>query len=138
MTIYAFTDGASRGNPGESGVGVVLKDDAGKTIFSAGGYIGLATNNVAEYEALLICLRTVRATSCRRLIIHSDSELMVRQVQGSYRVRDAKLKKYYDAVQKLLRTAPFEFSIVHIDRALNKEADALANAGIDSKQVFTV
>jgi ribonuclease HI len=138
MTIYAFTDGASRGNPGESGIGFVLKDDQGNVMFKDSGYLGTATNNIAEYQALIACLRKVMTTPCRKLVVHSDSELMVRQMQGVYRVRDKVLQEHFRSVHQLLANAPFEFSIVHIERALNKEADALANVGIDSKRALQV
>jgi ribonuclease HI len=135
VTIHAYTDGASRGNPGESGIGVLLKDEHGATIFSSSRYIGKATNNVAEYEALLCCLSAVADRECKKLIVHSDSELMVRQIQGSYRVRDKNLQKYYQKVYGCLQNAPFEFTIVHIDRGLNREADRLANQAIDSRAI---
>jgi ribonuclease HI len=133
VIISAYTDGASRGNPGESGYGFLLKDEKGTLLHSASGYLGQATNNIAEYEALLACLKQVMTMSCERLIVHSDSELMVRQLNGIYRVKDVKLRKYYQTVTDLLRSAPFRFEIRHVERALNSEADKLANEGIDSR-----
>jgi ribonuclease HI len=138
MIIYAFTDGASRGNPGESGIGILLKDEQGNIIFSGGGYIGTATNNTAEYEALLTCLKKAQETQCDKLVVHSDSQLMVRQLQGKYRVKDKNLQKYYLQVHQLLQEVPFKFEIVHVDREQNREADLLANAGIDSKQKLRI
>lgn len=131
MTLLGFTDGASRGNPGESGIGVILRNDQGTTVSLIGEYIGRATNNVAEYRALLRCLALARELGCTRLIVHSDSELMVRQLQGRYRVKDAALKRHYSEVQIALKQAPFSFEIRHIDRLQNKDADALANRAID-------
>lgn len=138
MTLFAYTDGASRGNPGESGIGVVLKDELGVIVFSGSGYIGKATNNIAEYQALLGCLKKALTTPCKRLIVHSDSELMVRQLKGEYRVKDKTLQGLYGEARKLLQGAPFQFSIVHIERALNKEADLLANEGIENKTAFSI
>jgi ribonuclease HI len=138
MTIYAACDGASRGNPGESGIGIIFRDDQGKVIFSAGGYIGSATNNIAEYEALLACITKARALKCAKLVVRSDSQLMVRQIQGTYRVKDAKLKKYFQRVKELMQSSAFEFEIIHVDREDNREADMLANAGIDSKQTLSI
>lgn len=134
MTLHAYTDGASRGNPGESGIGFILRDDTGKNIFSACGYIGQTTNNSAEYEALLRCLEKASALGCTKLVAHSDSELMVRQIRGEYRVKDKKLQKYFEQVRTVLAAAPFSFEIKHIARALNHDADVLANEGIDRKQ----
>jgi ribonuclease HI len=134
VTLYANTDGASRGNPGESGIGIICRDNEGNVVFSGGGYIGTATNNVAEYEALIACLRRAQALPCTKLVLSSDSELMVRQIRGQYRVKDKNLQRYYQLVKQLLASAPFRFEIVHIEREKNHEADQLANAGIDSKQ----
>lgn len=138
MTIHAFTDGASRGNPGESGVGVILKDVHGNVLTTVSGYIGTTTNNEAEYSALIACLKVAMKTSCRDLIVHSDSELMVRQMQGKYKVKEPRLKDYVQQVRALMSQASFQFKILHILRERNKEADELANLGIDSRQPLRV
>ncbi|MCX6134143.1 MAG: ribonuclease HI family protein [Ignavibacteriales bacterium] len=138
MTVHAFTDGAARGNPGESGIGVIFKDEQGATLVKLHGYIGETTNNVAEYTALLACLKSAPKTKCSRLVVHSDSELMVRQVLGEYKVKDLKLKVLYLKVRRLLAAAAFEFEIKHVRRELNKEADELANLGIDSRKAIKV
>ncbi|MGA2623939.1 MAG: ribonuclease HI family protein [Bacteroidota bacterium] len=132
MTVYAYTDGASRGNPGESGIGILLKDDAGNVLYSGSDYIGKATNNKAEYRALIACLNKAKETGCKKLVVHSDSELMVRQIQGTYKVRNKDLRQFVDEVRRLLKDASFEFSIVQVSREENRDADLLANAGIDS------
>jgi ribonuclease HI len=132
MTILAYTDGASRGNPGESGVGILLKDELGSVIGSYCGYIGQATNNIAEYTALAACLKIVQKFECSNLIVHSDSELMVRQLHGKYKVKDAKLKKYFQDIQAILTSFPFQFTIKHVRREENRDADQLANRGIDT------
>jgi ribonuclease HI len=137
MTIYGNTDGASRGNPGESGIGVILRDAKGNVLFSGSGYIGKATNNVAEYEALIACLRKAQSLDCKKLIVQSDSELMVKQLRGEYRVKDKKLQKYFQHAKQLLSSATFDFQIIHIEREKNRDADLLANDGIDSKQQLT-
>ncbi|HEY5615806.1 MAG TPA: ribonuclease HI family protein [Bacteroidota bacterium] len=138
MTIFAFIDGASRNNPGESGIGVILKDENGATLKEEFGFIGTATNNIAEYSALRRCLQVVRDMTCTKLVVHSDSELMVKQMNGTYRVRDAALKKHFQAVHSLLQDVQFTFEIKHVVRELNKEADQLANLGIDTKRRVTV
>ena len=136
MTILAYTDGASRGNPGESGVGIVLKDERGNVIASQYGYIGTTTNNVAEYTALVACLKLVQTTGCSELVVHSDSELMVRQLNGQYKVKDAGLRKHFQHIQSLLGASPFQFTIKHIPREKNQEADELANRGIETKTML--
>ena len=136
MTILAYTDGASRGNPGESGVGVVLKNEQGTVIESQYGYIGQATNNIAEYTALAACLKLVQRIECSSLIVHSDSELMVRQMNGEYKVKDAELKKHFHNIQTMLTSSSFQFTIKHVPREKNREADQLANRGIDTKKVL--
>jgi ribonuclease HI len=138
MTVYAFTDGAARGNPGESGIGVIFKDEQGITLAKLHGYIGETTNNIAEYTALLACLKSAPKTKCTRLVVHSDSELMVRQLLGEYKVKDPNLKALYLKVHRLLAKAAFEFEIKHVRRELNKEADQLANLGIDSRKAIRV
>jgi ribonuclease HI len=134
MKIVAHTDGASRGNPGESGIGIRMNDEKGNLLVSLSDYLGVATNNVAEYRALLECLKLAGETGCSNLIVHSDSELMVRQIQGTYKVKDPDLKRYFQEVQQLLAGAPFSFEIRHVAREQNKTADELANRGINLKR----
>ncbi len=138
MTILAYTDGASRGNPGESGVGIILKDELGNVIKSHFGYIGQATNNIAEYTALAACLKLMKGIECDNLVVHSDSELMVRQLNGQYKVKDKGLKKHFLNIQKILTASPFKFVIKHVPRDENHEADKLANRGIDTKKYLKV
>jgi ribonuclease HI len=137
MTLRAFTDGASRGNPGESGIGILVRNEKGDTLMSLNGYIGVATNNIAEYTALITLLRRLHAVPCTHLVVHSDSELMVRQVNGRYKVRDPELKKLHDTVSRLISSLPCTVEIRHIPREQNGEADRLANEGIDSKRPVT-
>ena len=132
--MFAFTDGASRGNPGESGIGLIARDIDGKRILTDYGYIGRTTNNIAEYTALIVLLKRVRETPCTRLVSHSDSELMVRQVNGTYKVKDKGLKEKHRMVLDLLHASRFEFELKHIPREENAEADELANRAIDSRK----
>ncbi|MGA9408588.1 MAG: ribonuclease HI family protein [Bacteroidota bacterium] len=140
MTIHGFTDGAARGNPGQGGIGVVLKDESGTVLAKEKKYLGKVTNNVAEYTALIECLKRVNTlfggangVSCSKLVLYSDSELMVRQLNGEYKVKDRTLKKLFDEVHNLLHSSAFEFSINHVPRERNKEADVLANESIDEQ-----
>lgn len=134
MILNAFTDGASRGNPGESGIGILVKTENGEIVLSVHGYIGKTTNNVAEYTALLALLKRVKALRCDRLIVHSDSELMVRQVNGDYKVKDTNLKRQFQKVSKLIDSLPCGFELRHVSREENSEADRLANRGIESRK----
>jgi ribonuclease HI len=133
MILHAFTDGASRGNPGESGIGIVVRDGDSEVLFTMNGYIGLATNNVAEYRALLALLQRVKDMECARLVVHSDSELMVRQVNGQYKVKDEQLRKYHRQVTAAISALPFPVELKHIPRHENRDADRLANLGIDTR-----
>jgi ribonuclease HI len=133
MTLHAYTDGASRGNPGESGIGIIVKNGNSEVLFSLNGYIGTTTNNVAEYTALLILLRRMAGLSCTHLVVHSDSELMVRQLNGQYKVKDAALRTYYQQVIAAIASLPFTVELKHIPREENRDADKLANLGIDTK-----
>jgi ribonuclease HI len=136
MRLTAFTDGASRGNPGDAAIGIIIKGEDGATVATKKRYLGTATNNVAEYTALLECIELVHASEtfrCTDLVVQTDSELMARQINGQYKVKDAGLKVLFERVKKALAGAPFTFTIRHIPRSLNKEADALANEAIDTK-----
>ncbi len=136
MKLTAFTDGASRGNPGNAAIGIVVKDDQGNTVSTYKKYLGTTTNNVAEYSALLQCIEMVKSSEtfhCTHLVIQTDSELMARQVNGEYKVKDPGLKVLFQKVKTALTSASFEFTIRHIPRSLNSEADTLANEAIDSK-----
>lgn len=136
MRLTAFTDGASRGNPGEAAIGIVIKDGDGRTVATKMRYLGTATNNAAEYTALLECIELVRNSGtleCSELLVNTDSELMARQMTGQYKVKDPGIKVLFDKVRAALAPARFTFTIRHIPRSLNKEADALANEAIDTK-----
>jgi len=138
MTLLAYTDGASRGNPGDSGIGILVKDEHGNRLLSVSGFIGEATNNLAEYTALLALLKRVKKLGCSHLIVHSDSELMVRQMTGEYRVRDQRIGKLWQKIQNVLDEGSFKFEIRHILREMNGEADRLANMGIDSRKKIRI
>jgi ribonuclease HI len=122
-------DGASRGNPGEAAIGVVVLR-GGVPVREIGEAIGAATNNVAEYRALLRGLREAEALGARAVRVQSDSELLVRQLSGRYRVRsDALASLYREALSRMRRFEGVE--IVHVPREQNAAADALANRALD-------
>ncbi len=127
----ANIDGASRGNPGPASYAVVMRDPNGKIILELGKKLGRDTNNVAEYYALLAALDYAASHNIRALRIRSDSELLVRQMQGRYKVKSPDLKPLYERASKLARQ--FEYFVVeHVRRESNREADALANLALDS------
>ena len=127
------TDGGSRGNPGESGIGYALTlPDADDPISYGGWYIGYATNNQAEYHALIWGLENALLLNVRQIIIELDSELIVRQIKGEYKVRNEGIKPLYELAQLLLSRF-YSYEISHVRRALNSVADALVNAAIDNR-----
>jgi ribonuclease HI len=130
-----MVDGAARGNPGHAGCGAVILEGNGTVVKELSRYLGHTTNNVAEYTALITLLRRMAHVPCTRLEVQSDSELMVRQVNGTYRVKDRKLKEYSAEVQRLRTEAPYEFLLRHVPREQNREADALANRGIEAREL---
>jgi ribonuclease HI len=128
--LRLHVDGASRGNPGEAGFGVHVTNDDGETLASLYGFLGRTTNNVAEYEALLHGLRFALDRGARAVRVYSDSELLVRQLAGRYRVKSPGLVPLFREAQALL--ARFESARVsHVPREENREADALANKAVD-------
>lgn len=127
-----FTDGASRGNPGQAGAGAVLLTDDGRELATCSVYLGTCTNNVAEYKALLIGLDEVLRQGCAEVAVSLDSELIVRQIQGRYKVKNETLLPLFQQVQARLGRMK-TWSIAHVPRAQNARADQLANQGIDQK-----
>ncbi len=126
----AAFDGGSRGNPGTAAWGVAVLDDTGACTEKHAGLLGHTTNNVAEYHGLLEALRLAKAASARRVELLSDSELIVRQIQGRYRVKNPGLKPLF--AEAMAYIAGFEsFSISHIGRENNREADRLVNETLD-------
>lgn len=123
-------DGAARGNPGDAGCGAVICDDTGAVVQELSRYLGRTTNNVAEYEGLLMGLEALLQFGRKRIRVQSDSQLLVRQLNGEYRVKDEKLKLLYQRAVTLLRQFD-AYRILHVYREMNKLADRLANRGID-------
>lgn len=128
-----FTDGASRGNPGQAGAGAVLMAPNGEELAARSVYLGACTNNVAEYKALLLGLDEALAIGCTELEIALDSELIVRQIQGRYKVKNETLLELFHQVRERLARLG-KWSVLHVPRAQNARADQLANRGIDQKE----
>ncbi len=126
----AYVDGAARGNPGPASYAVIIRDAAGREGYRLGKPIGRNTNNVAEYHGLIAALDYAASHGIRRLRVRSDSELLVRQMQGLYKVKSADLKPLHERAQRLARGLEY-FAVEHVRRELNADADALANEALD-------
>ena len=128
--VVIYADGASRGNPGPAAIGAVIKDERGRLIASISQRIGKATNNQAEYRAIITALEEADRLGARQVDIKMDSELVVKQINGEYRVKKATLKPLYQQVKQ--RQGLLEgFTITHILRQQNIEADKLANKALN-------
>ena len=127
----AYVDGGARGNPGPAGYGVVIEDQSRRRIATLSQYLGHQTNNYAEYSGLIAALQYAVQHNCKALKVVSDSELMVRQVRGEYKVKNAVLQELHAQVRALLRKLDW-FEIEHVLREKNREADRLANAAMDT------
>ncbi len=129
--IIINTDGGARGNPGPAGIGVVIKSENGQILGNFKQYIGEATNNCAEYKALILALQeTVKISKETVLEIRMDSELIVRQMQGQYKIKEPSLKLLAAEVIKLIKNFK-NVTFRHVPREQNKEADKLVNEAID-------
>lgn len=134
LKIVVNVDGGARGNPGPAAIGAVLQDANGEVLEEHGERIGIATNNVAEYRALLLGIARAAALGADEVELVGDSELIVRQVKGEYKVKDATMRELHGEVKRALR--PFDnWSIRHVRRELNTEADRLVNAVLDGAEV---
>lgn len=126
-------DGAARGNPGPAGIGGVIEDEKGQTLKELSEYIGETTNNVAEYLGLINALKEVADYQAEELTIYSDSELLVRQLNGTYKIKNEGLKPLASEA-KVLLVAFKDVSIIYVPREENQQADKLANQAIDEYQ----
>jgi ribonuclease HI len=126
----ANIDGGSRGNPGPASYGVVIRDPQGEVVAKLKKYIGRMTNNVAEYYGLIAALDYAQAHAIRALRVECDSELLVKQIRGQYKVKSAELRPLFERARKMSQALHF-FRIEHVYREQNREADALANEALD-------
>ncbi len=129
--VVLNTDGGARGNPGPAGTGVVIKDESGAILYAVGEYIGEATNNVAEYKALIRALEQAHHLGATEVKVNMDSELIVKQMLGQYKIKEPTLQQLAAQVIKL-RNNFEKVSFTHVRRELNKEADLLVNQAIDA------
>jgi len=130
--VFAFTDGASKGNPGESSYAFCICDRQGKIIFEEAGYLGFSTNNVAEYWGLIKLLEKVKVMELSRIMVFSDSLLLVKQIQGKYKVNSSNLKPLYQKAKLLIKNLE-SFKIFHIPREQNQYVDLLASGIFENK-----
>jgi ribonuclease HI len=130
MKLIAYVDGSSLGNPGESGYGIILKDEKENTLETIGRYIGTATNNIAEYSGLLNCLKIARKYQSDSIKVFSDSLLMVNQLNGNYKVKNEGLKTIFSEIQNFLKKENVQLEIVYIPRDQNRDADRLARRAV--------
>jgi ribonuclease HI len=131
MKARLFTDGGARGNPGPAAYGYVLEAEDGTVLASQGEYIGSATNNVAEYSGLVAGLRKALELQVPEVEVVSDSELMVKQMRGEYRVKNEALRELFTEADRLARKVG-NVEYRHVKRAHNEEADRLVNAALDA------
>ncbi|MFZ5432661.1 MAG: ribonuclease HI family protein [Calditrichota bacterium] len=139
MDLIAYIDGGARGNPGPAAIGVVVRDSHGQTLLEEGVAIGHATNNEAEYRALIHLLEKCASNpvlsriKAKALRVHSDSTLVVMQVTGYWKIKEPRLRALYEDVQTAKRLVPFELRIRHVPREENKDADRLVNEALDGE-----
>ncbi|MDP6576785.1 MAG: ribonuclease HI family protein [Dehalococcoidales bacterium] len=126
-----WVDGASRGNPGPAAIGAIIKDEQGKLLARVSRNLGITTNNQAEYRAVIAALEIAISLGARQVAVNSDSDLVVKQIDGRYRVKKAELKPLYQQVKQLQGRLE-GLTITYVPRRQNREADRLANAALDS------
>jgi len=129
--VVVHTDGGARGNPGPAGTGVVIKSESGQVLYAVGEYIGETTNNVAEYRALIRALENAFQLGATEVKVNMDSELIVKQMLGQYKIKEPTLQQLASEVIKL-RNKFDQISFTHVRREYNQEADLLVNQAIDA------
>lgn len=129
-----YCDGASSGNPGNSGIGVVINPPRGGTHYKISEYIGVTTNNVAEYSALIKGLEKAKSLGLKKIKVFLDSELVVKQINGIYKVKNINLRPLWMKARIILEDFD-SYKVIHIDRVRNSDADTLAKNAIKRKQV---
>jgi len=129
--VIIHTDGAARGNPGPAAIGIIIKDEKGNLLARISRCIGVTTNNQAEYQAIITALEKAISLSGRQVVLKSDSELVVKQINGQYKIKNTGLRALYQRVVQLIGSLE-SFSVSYIPREQNAVADALANKALDN------
>lgn len=132
MKAIIYSDGGARGNPGPAGIGAVIYNEEKQEIATISRFIGKATNNQAEYKALIAVLQKAKDLNIKEAIVYLDSELIVKQINGEYKVKDKDLAKLFIEVYNLKQSFD-KISFFHVRREENKRADSLANEAMDSQ-----
>lgn len=139
--LIAHIDGGSRGNPGPSAIGVVVRDEAGVVLFEAGEFLGRGTNNEAEYQALIYLLKraatdpVLSRSGAAVLRIHCDSQLIVMQVLGKWKIKEPRMQELWNEVQRVKTQVPYQLRIKLVPREENRDADRLVNLALDAAGV---
>ena len=126
MKAVAYIDGSCLGNPGDAAYAIILQDESGGELKAVGRYIGKATNNIAEFSGLLGCLELAEQLHINMITIYSDSQLLVKQLSGEYRIKQPHLQKIHNRIHETAEKADISYEVVHIGREQNKQADRLA------------
>ncbi len=134
LHLVAYADGGSRGNPGKAACAAIIFDTEGAELLRRARLLGKTTNNVAEYEAVLLALALCRELGARHVSLRLDSELVVRQVEGTYKVKHRELQRLHTIVHELIDTFD-SVDIAHVPREENKNTDAVVNAALDGKEL---
>lgn len=135
-TVHIYTDGASRGNPGPCSLGIYVLDEKQNFIYEEGRFLSLSnTNNFAEYQAVIYALELALKNNVQKVHLYSDSEFLVRQIKGEYKVKSENIKPLFKTCEQLILKIP-SFTPQHIKREFNKNADALANQALDEQDYF--
>ena len=133
--VHIYVDGGARGNPGPAGIGVVIMDDKKNRLKEISKYIGEATNNTAEYTAIINGLEEALALGAREVVINMDSELAAKQLSGEYKAKNENIKALFERTLLILKRFS-SFEIRHIERSKNKEADRLVNKAINLSSLY--
>ncbi|MEE8360496.1 MAG: ribonuclease HI family protein [Candidatus Omnitrophota bacterium] len=134
--LLIYIDGAARGNPGPAGIGVVILDENRQKVKDYFKYLGKATNNIAEYNALVYALQEAHMLGVKDVVLYMDSELVAKQIKGEFRVKNSNIKPLFEQAIHLINGLD-KIEIKHIDRSLNKDADKLANKAINLSDLQT-
>ena len=130
--VIIYADGAARGNPGPAAIGIVIQDQAGSTVATISRQLGITTNNQAEYQAIIAALEKAVSLGAKNIVLKSDSELVVKQINGLYKIKKTALRPLYQQVVQLIGSLE-SFTISYIPREQNAAADALANRALDGR-----
>ena len=133
-----YTDGASRGNPGEAAAGFLVYNQKKELVHKEGNYLGKATNNEAEYQAVILALKFLKKSKAKKANFYLDSTLVVKQIKGEFKIKEPRMQKFCLEIKSLIWETGIVISFSHIRREQNKEADALVNEILDNQKSINV